>query len=75
MPNSYMLVSMDFRHVMEQELNWVYGEDWDVSFMISVNEFMTNVFAEQPLVSPGSANYAHCNFVTLTKSSPSQPAN
>ena len=28
----------------------------------------TRLFLEQPLVSPMSANYAHCNFVTLTKS-------
>lgn len=45
MPNSYMLVSMDLRHVMQQELNWVYGEDWDISFTISDNEFMINATA------------------------------
>jgi hypothetical protein len=44
-PNSYMLVSMDLRHVMQQELNWVYGEDWDISFTISDNEFMINATA------------------------------
>lgn len=40
-----MLVSMDLRHVMEQEINWVYGEDWDVSFTIATDEFMLNATA------------------------------
>jgi len=45
-----MLVSMDLRHVMESEFNWVYGEDWDISFMISDNEFMINATAESILL-------------------------
>ena len=34
-----MLVSIDLRQVMPQELNWVYGEDWEISFTISPDPF------------------------------------
>lgn len=34
-PNSYALITMDLRHLKEQTVNWVYGEDWAVSITAS----------------------------------------
>lgn len=50
-PNNYMLVSFDLRHLLDQEQNWVYGEDWDISFMISDEEFSINATAHSVLLS------------------------
>ena len=33
-PNSVMLITMDLRHLMATEYNWVYGEDWSISVSI-----------------------------------------
>ena len=49
-PNTYLLVSMDLRHVMEQEYNWVYGEDWEISFTISDDEFTLESQAQSVLL-------------------------
>lgn len=41
-PFSYMLISMDLRHLFDQNVNWVYGEDWDISISISSNKDSDN---------------------------------
>jgi hypothetical protein len=45
-----MLISMDLRHVLHQEYNWVYGEDWDISITISTDEFDLDFQAESVLL-------------------------
>ena len=33
-PHHYALITMDFRHLLPQEYNWVYGEDWSIAIQI-----------------------------------------
>jgi hypothetical protein len=37
-----MLITMDLRHLYDQNVNWVYGEDWDISISISSNRDTDN---------------------------------
>lgn len=37
-----MLITMDLRHLYDQNINWVYGEDWDISLSISSNSDTDN---------------------------------
>lgn len=33
-PHSIAVITMDFRHLLPQEYNWVYGEDWSIAITI-----------------------------------------
>ena len=33
-PTAYALVTLDLRHIMAEDYNWVYGEDWEISFTV-----------------------------------------
>jgi len=34
-PHNYAFITMDLRHVLSQEVNWVYGEDWSIAITIN----------------------------------------
>lgn len=33
-PHHYALITMDFRHILPQEYNWVYGDDWSIAITV-----------------------------------------
>jgi len=49
-PIEVMLVTMDLRSVMQQEYNWVYGEDWALSITIEKELHLMN--RESPFLLP-----------------------
>lgn len=34
-PHHYALITMDLRHALPQEVNWVYGDDWSIAITIA----------------------------------------
>ena len=49
-PNAVALITMDFRSLMQADVNWVYGEDWAVS--ITVNKQLSITDLEDPILLP-----------------------
>ena len=49
-PSGIALITMDFRTLMAQEFNWVYGEDWSVGITIAKDLTLDDV--EDPILLP-----------------------
>ena len=49
-PNAIALITIDFRSIMPQEINWVYGEDW--ALVITISKELTLDDVEDPIVLP-----------------------
>ena len=49
-PNSYALVTVDLRHVLDESYNWTYGEDYVISF--TMNENLTIDDSSDPIPMP-----------------------
>jgi hypothetical protein len=46
---SYALITLDLRHIYEQNYNWTYGEDWSISFTLGSNLTVSDIADPIPM--------------------------
>ena len=48
-PSAYALVTVDLRHVAEEQHDWTYGEDWAISFTLADNLTLGDLSSPAPM--------------------------